>query len=58
MRIAFINSVGGLMYVDESRVEEYKAAGFMPAASVVDSTAEIVDVEEPKPRRRRTKKED
>lgn len=32
MRVKFISSTGGTMYVDESRVEEYKAAGFVPVA--------------------------
>lgn len=59
MRVAFINAVGGLMYVDESRIEEYKAAGYMLAADVVDSTAhEVTDVEEDKPApKKRRKKE-
>ncbi len=35
MRVRFINRLsGGVMYVDESRVEEYKAAGHRPAADV------------------------
>ena len=29
--VAFINKVGGIMYVDESREEEYKKAGYMLA---------------------------
>lgn len=57
MRVAFINAVGGLMYVDESRVEEYKAAGYMLAADVVDSTAVEIEEEQPTIRKRR-KKED
>lgn len=35
MRVEFINKVGGKMFVDESRVEEYKAAGYVLAANVV-----------------------
>lgn len=37
MRVEFINWTGGRMFVDESRVEEYKAAGYVLAASVCDS---------------------
>ena len=33
--VKFINrNTGGDMYVDESRVDEYKAAGHMPAAEL------------------------
>lgn len=33
--VKFINrNTGGVMYVDESRVDEYKAAGHMPAAEL------------------------
>lgn len=57
-RVAFINAVGGTMYVDESRVDEYKGAGFMLASDVIDTTAVIVDAEEkPKPTRSKKKKE-
>lgn len=43
MRIEFINSAGGKMLVDESRKEEYIAAGYMLAANVIDTTATEVD---------------
>lgn len=57
MRVAFINAVGGIMYVDESRVEEYKAAGYSLAADVVDSTAVEVDEKPPTTRKRKKKEE-
>lgn len=60
MRVAFINALGGKMLVDESRVEEYKAAGYMLAADVVDTTAIEVNETEEKPKattkRKATKK--
>jgi len=58
MRVEFINHTGGKMFVHESRVEEYKAAGYIPAASIVDSTAR--DITEPveKKKTTRRKKED
>lgn len=43
MRIEFINSTGGKMLVDESRKDEYIAAGYLLAANVIDSTAVEVD---------------
>lgn len=52
MRIEFINSTGGKMLVDESRVEEYKEAGYMLASKVID--AEFV--EDKKPRAKKTTK--
>lgn len=58
MKVAFINAVGGIMYVDESRVEEYKAAGYKLAADIIDSTAvEITDEEVAPTSRRKRKKE-
>lgn len=36
MRVEFINYTGGIMLVDESRVDEYKAAGYKLAADVID----------------------
>lgn len=57
MRVEFINSSGGRMFVDESRVEEYKAAGYMLAADVVDSTAEVIDEKPVQKRKSRSKKE-
>lgn len=38
MRVEFVNSVGGIMRVDESRVEEYKAAGYMLAVKAEKKT--------------------
>lgn len=52
-RVEFINSAGGKMLVDESRVEEYKAAGYMLAANVVDAEFK----EEPLKQRRKKAKE-
>lgn len=46
-KVAFINAIGGTMYVDESRVDEYKAMGYSPVADVIDTTCVIVD-EKPK----------
>lgn len=57
MRVEFINSSGGRMFVDESRVDEYKAAGYMLAADVVDSTAEVIDEKPVQKRKSRNKKE-
>lgn len=57
MRIEFINSVGGKMLVDESRKDEYIAAGFKLAADIVDSTARVIEPA-PKKTARRKKKED
>lgn len=61
MRVAFINALGGTMLVDESRVEEYKAAGYVLAANV-DSTAVEVNETEDKPKaatkRKATKKKE
>ena len=55
MRVEFINNAGGRMLVDESRVNEYKAAGYMLAADVIDSVA--VEIEEiPVKKSRSTKK--
>lgn len=55
MRVEFINNVGGKMFVDESRVNEYIAAGYMLAANVIDSTAVEVD-EAPTPKKKSTRK--
>lgn len=57
MRVNFINAVGGLMSVDESRVEEYKAAGFIPAANVIDVEPHEETEEQPKKRTRKKKTE-
>lgn len=56
MRVEFINKTGGRMFVDESRVEEYKAAGYILAANVIESTAKEID--EPKPAKRTRKKKE
>lgn len=57
-RIEFINCVGGSMFVDESRKQEYIEAGYMLASDVIDSTAVVIDeVEEPKKTTRRKNKE-
>lgn len=61
MRVKFINHVGGIMLVDESRVNEYKEAGYMPASDVIDVEAKVVDENvEPTPKKKATrrKKED
>jgi len=62
MRVAFINAVGGRMLVDESRVDEYMAAGFKLAADVIDTTAKEVVEDEiseaapaPAPKKKRKK---
>ena len=41
------------MYVDESRINEYKEAGYMLASDVIDSTA--VEVDKPTPKRKSTR---
>lgn len=53
-KTAFLNAYGGKMLVDDSRVEEYKAAGFMLAADVVDFDAVVID-EKPAPKKRTRK---
>lgn len=55
MRVKFINAVGGYMTVDESRVEEYKAAGYLLAADVIDVEARVIDSEK-QPKKRTSKK--
>lgn len=56
MRVEFISASGGKMFVDESRVEEYKAAGYMLAADVIDTVFVEDIVEEPKKPSGRKKK--
>ena len=56
MRVEFINIVGGSMFVDESRIEEYKAAGYTLAADVIDSV-EVEEEEKPTAKRKTRKKE-
>lgn len=48
------------MLVDESRVEEYKEAGYMLASNVIeDTTFREIKSEEPKPEpKKRTKKKE
>lgn len=53
MRIEFINAAGGVMLVDESRKDEYLAAGYMLAANVVDSTARIIEEVEEAPAKKK-----
>lgn len=57
MRVEFINHCGGIMLVDETRVEEYKAAGYMLAANVIDSVAEVIDEKPLQKKKTRSKKE-
>lgn len=54
MKVEFINKFGGKMFVDESRVEEYKAAGYILAANVVSTDEKPTEIEE-KPKRKRKK---
>lgn len=35
MKVKFINKFGGTMFVDETRVEEYKGAGFKLAPTLL-----------------------
>lgn len=59
MKVEFINAAGGRMFVDESRVNEYKEAGYKLASDVIDSTAEIIEEAKPSPKKKtvRRKKE-
>lgn len=54
MRVEFIGKFGSRMYVDETRAEEYKAAGYKPAAS---SVKDKETTEEVKAKTSRKKKE-
>lgn len=45
MRAKFINNLGGIMLVDESRIEEYKEAGYKLAS---DSVSKAVPAEKEK----------
>lgn len=58
MKVEFINRTGGKMFVDESRIEEYKAAGYKLAADIIDGTAIIVDAPVEKKKSTRRRKED
>lgn len=51
MRVEFISANGGKMFVDESRIEEYKGRGFLLASDVID-----VEVKDSKPKRTTKKK--
>lgn len=53
MRVEFINKLGGKMLVDESRVEEYKAAGYKLAAKAPIIEKETEEISEEKPRRKK-----
>lgn len=51
-RVEFISSIGSIMYVDKSRVDEYLAAGYKLA---VDTTATENAHAEEKPKKTRKK---
>ena len=54
MRVRMIHALtGSLMYVDESRVNEYRAAGHKPAAEA-HPEAETKPAEPPKKTRKKT----
>lgn len=53
MKVEFINNLGGKMLVDESRVDEYKTAGYKLA---VKAPIYIDEEKEDKPRRSIKKK--
>lgn len=57
MAVAFINKMGGVMLVHESKVDWYKAAGYMLAATPSNNSIEDSPIEDDKKilRRRRTK---
>lgn len=52
--VEFLNKNGGKMLVDESRVEEYKAAGHKPAAEISAPKEPIIKA--PSVSKKRTKK--
>lgn len=52
MRVEFINELGGIMSVDESRVDEYKEAGYKLASDSLKTPAEKT---KPVPRRKSNK---
>lgn len=54
MRVEFIGATGGRMFVDESRVNEYKEAGFIPASDVIDSTARDIERQEEPVQKKKT----
>lgn len=53
-KVEFINRVGGRMFVDESRVDDYVKAGYLLASNVIDSTATDVEVVEKPTERKKT----
>lgn len=56
MRVEFINKFGGRMYVDESRVEEYKGAGFKLASSSLEKKATTEETKPEKTEKKPVKK--
>lgn len=58
MMVEFINKLGGKMFVDDSRVDEYKAAGYILAADIVGTDETPKEITEEKPKRRRKKIEE
>ena len=55
--VRFVNRLtGGIMWVHESRVEEYKAAGHRPAAEPVKAKPEEKPAEKPVKKPARSKK--
>lgn len=48
MRVKLYGKAGNITIVEESRLAEYKAAGYIPVADVIDVKSKIVDVEETK----------
>lgn len=56
MKVEFINKFGGRMYVDESRVEEYKGAGFKLASSSLEKKATTEETKPEKTEKKPVKK--
>lgn len=54
MRVKFINKIGGIMLVDESRVNEYKEAGYLLASDSVSEAVPAVK-EKAAPKRKSSK---
>lgn len=52
--IAFYNALGGLMWVTEDRVEEYKALGYMPVPTIEPTEAPAEKPEPVKPAVKKT----
>lgn len=57
-RVAFFNALGGIMWVTEDKVEEYKALGYtlVPTEPTEEPKKEQAKVEKPKPKATTTKK--